>query len=716
MAHLLEKQYKRGERARKKNKQEERKMVHEISGKNGLRALHEYRVEMVTREQRKIAEELERIREGLRMHKGQRWNAGARHKEAKRGLQLAAIVSPRREASIFSSAKTFAHQHRGRLDASLAGISGTVSGAHRTAKSGPFLTSRRPSRLTAGETTAAGSTLSPNPVSGRQEKKVPRLQLHGAVDSGREDALTSSRSMGHLAISAGPGVGDSSDDSDSDADYDDDSDGGGGGGGGGRRDRPPHPDLLKAILQGVVQCWEETVAAAADPMGSAGGRAERLAGGEIPSTATSIGDFLSPRGLDEKSGQNKDSDFPEKRRRQDNALSLALLKNMKANNIDGKKLVLEKRLSTGTSGADETVLHPKGTLFTKVPGGEPTASPSNVRRRRISAQGLTTPSLSRSASSRQGDVMETVAEYVADITRDLPQIHENTTNAASQSGDAIPSSRNIHSAASSTNRKGKAPHSAQSTRSSKVSESEKSTERGSQRSYGRHVRTTRNKDSKNQSNQSRPVSGKSGKSERSSHSTDTKVFYRNPTAEMDQNRDTRNVADDEDSVPRVSFRLPPLKKEKQPGSVSKSARSSLSLIQDSRRDSTMTDARNNDNNVTKYNNSSIGNGSSNNNTPLPRLQQAAEPKLLNKNRSRRDKLTTTLPRIPVSSSASSTPRLASQSSTLPEGADDLANNTAHDTKENQLNIDFQSARSNPGGGIRYKKKLHVYQKSPRSNN
>ena len=37
---------------------------------------------MVTREQRKVAEELERIREGLRMS---RWNAGAKHKEAKRG-------------------------------------------------------------------------------------------------------------------------------------------------------------------------------------------------------------------------------------------------------------------------------------------------------------------------------------------------------------------------------------------------------------------------------------------------------------------------------------------------------------------------------------------------------------------------------------------------------------------------------------------------------
>ena len=43
--------------------------------------------QMVTREQRKVAEELERIREGLRLHKGQRWNAGARHKEAKRGEQ-----------------------------------------------------------------------------------------------------------------------------------------------------------------------------------------------------------------------------------------------------------------------------------------------------------------------------------------------------------------------------------------------------------------------------------------------------------------------------------------------------------------------------------------------------------------------------------------------------------------------------------------------------
>ena len=512
-----------------------------------------------------------------------------------------------------------------------------------------------------------------------------------------------------MAVGAGRGD-DNSDDSDSD--HFDDSDGGSYDG----NERPPHPDILKAILQGVVQCWEETVATVADPTNSAGAGTDKLLNGDIPSTATSIGDFLSPRGLGEKSDRHMDgNNHTEKRKKHDNALSLALLKNMKANKVDNKNLVLENRVSVSYKGIDEKAPLQKGTLFTKVPSEESSARLPVGRRRRYSAKVQHIQSLSRlSASSRHSDAAETVEEYVAEITKDLPQIQEHLSNTASECGEHFPSARNAHSSASSTNHRGRLLHSAQSTKSSKVSETARSIERGSQRSYSRHVRTTNNKDSKNQYNQSRPGSEASGKNDNyATETAEMKSLKKNATTVMEQG--SGKITDEEDSIARVSFRLPPLKKESKTGNSSKSARSSLSSIHDVR-DST-SDIRNNDDGVIKHSNS---NSCSTNVAVLPLLQSGAGPKYHSNNRNRREKQTTTLPRLPLSVSVSSTPRPESQRSTVQDGetgfqTNSLADTSAHESKENMMSIDLKSTRVNPGQGIRYKKKLHVYQKSPRSN-
>ena len=508
----------------------------------------------------------------------------------------------------------------------------------------------------------------------------------------------------------------SSDDSDSDNSYDSDDDVG-------DRDaknRPPHPDILKAILQGVVQCWEETVATAADPT-SVKGDTSRPQGGEAPSTATSLGDFLSPRGLGDKSDNLTEESQHESRKRSDNALSLVLLRNMKANNVESRKQVLEKGSSSSSVNSNrvgETTSSNTPRLFSKVQSGDLGDKPTTGRRRRLSNKGQHALSHSRlSASSRHSDDLETVEEYVANINKDLPKISETADSTGSQKADPLASSRNIHSSSSSTSRKTKLPPSAHSNKSSKVPESARSTDRASQRSYGRHVRTTNVKDSKKQTNQSRHGSASSTKSERFTNEA-ARPDNQNLTSAQDRNEDG-----EEDDIPPVSFRLPPLKKVSKSGknsNGSKSARSSVTSIH-SGRASPLSDARNNSDD----NKSRDSNNNSNSQIPLPRLPSAAEPSPLSTDRSRRGQPPTTLPRLPLSASVSSTPRMTSQISTSNEGDDHNRTNNStsitsigetSESTNNELSLDLNGTKSNRGDGIRYKKKLHVYQKSPRGNN
>ncbi|GFS14728.1 hypothetical protein ElyMa_004914400 [Elysia marginata] len=566
------------------------------------------------------------------------------------------------------------------------------------------MTNRRPAPITPRQSKASGTVS--NPVSGRHEKqKVPRLQLRGKEMYDRDDAVTSSRSMGYMM--GGAGGGDSSSDGGSDSDDFEDTDDEDNNG----KKRPPHPDILKAILQGVVQCWEETVVTAADPTAGPGrGGAARHPDGDIPSTATSIGDFLSPRNLADR---NMGGSVDNKEKKPDNALSLVLLRNMRANNVESKKQVLENGVSPASvnlSRVGDSNLNKKPALFSKVHAKESTEKPNAGRRQKISVKGQHSQSVSRlSSSSRQSDVMETVEEYVADITKDLPQIKELEVNSGTLNEDAVTQSKTRHSSASSTNRKTKLPHSAQSTKSSKLSsDTTKNIDRGSQRSYGRHVRTTNTKDAKKQHNQSRHGSGKSAKSDFSmNEALGLKVPDRNGDSGANQNIED----DEEDTLPQTSFRLPPLKTVSKPSRDlnTRSARSSVSSVHGGH-DTDENDPRHSSENMA---------GNSRHKVSLPQLPSATERSPQPQTQNHREKLPAMLPRLPVSASASSSSHIESHSPPKHDGVENAKPTNSADSKTattNEMSIDLNSKDSHPFGSIKYKKKLHVYQKSPRANN
>ncbi|GFN87411.1 hypothetical protein PoB_001391700 [Plakobranchus ocellatus] len=708
MSHLLEKQYKRGERARKKNKQEERKMVHEISGKNGLRALHEYRVEMVTREQRKVAEELERIREGLRMNKGQRWNAGARHKEAKRSLHAAANATPRGEQPTlpFTSARQTTHHHGGKLDAFSSRNPMSFSDSSRLIKSGPFLTDRRPAQKSHRSNLDAGAVS--NPVSGRREKKVPRLQLHGKENYNREDAVTSSRSVGYV-----PGVargdGSSSDDDSDSEDFGSEDEGHTGRPKGSKR--PPDPEILKAILKGVVQCWEETVVATADLTSSGGGGGNVHTAQDNPPTVESIHDLLSPRAVVEKDKNTVHSGSGNERN--DNALSLALLRNMQANNVDCTKQIFEKRSSSSSVQKDGSNQNYEQTGI-KSNSKQLSEKLSSGDKKRLSARSRHSyKQLNLPSASNHREIKETVEEYVANISKDLPVLTE-IVNSIEPSTSNQHKVRKVNVSGKVSNHVTKLPQSAHSTKSSKVSEHASNLDRVSQKSYGRHVRTT-HKDFRKQENTSRHGSGRSTKTNIADMET-TESTQQNSFAGGEEESRDKDVYNDSDIIPQVSFRLPPLKKLPKSESC-KSARSSVSSVHGG---SDLHDIDNDydDNRFTSINNS---NNNSNTHTPLPQLRATTATSSHTKPKTKsRNPISASLPRLPLSASVSSTPRLVSQTSThgdakkrTTSSALTSTGDSANNSIDENTSIDLQKLKSNPAGGIRYKKKLHVYQGSPR---
>ena len=63
---LQKESFKRAEKARLRNKVEERKLKHELNRKHGLHETHKYRIQVMREERRQIEKELEKIRTEIR--------------------------------------------------------------------------------------------------------------------------------------------------------------------------------------------------------------------------------------------------------------------------------------------------------------------------------------------------------------------------------------------------------------------------------------------------------------------------------------------------------------------------------------------------------------------------------------------------------------------------------------------------------------------------